>query len=25
LGRAHALFGDRLGPLLAELNEKLAA
>ena len=25
LGRAHSLFGDRLGPLLAELNEKLAA
>ena len=25
LGRAHALFGDRLQPLLAELNESLAA
>jgi type I restriction enzyme R subunit len=25
LGRAHALFGDRLTPLLAELNEGLAA
>ena len=25
LGHAHALFGDQLGPLLAELNEKLAA
>jgi type I restriction enzyme R subunit len=25
LGRAHALFGDQLGLLLAELNEKLAA
>ena len=25
LGRAHALFGDRLKPLMAELNEKLAA
>ena len=24
-GRAHALFGDRLKPLLAELNEELAA
>ena len=25
LGRAHALFGDQLKPLLAELNERLAA
>ncbi len=25
LGRAHALFGDELTPLMAELNEKLAA
>ena len=25
LGKAHALFGDRLKPLLAELNERLAA
>ncbi len=25
LGRAHALFGDQLQPLLAELNEQLAA
>ena len=25
LGRAHALFGDRLKPLIAELNERLAA
>ena len=25
LGRAHALFGDRLKPLMAELNERLAA
>ena len=25
LGRAHALFGDDLKPLLLELNEKLAA
>ncbi len=25
LGRAHALFGDQLQPLLAELNERLAA
>jgi len=25
LGKAHALFGDRLSPLLAELNERLAA
>ena len=25
LGRAHALFGDQLRPLMAELNEKLAA
>ncbi len=25
LGRAHALFGDRLTPLIAELNERLAA
>ena len=25
LGRAHALFGDRLEPLIAELNEQLAA
>ena len=25
LGRAHALFGDQLRPLLAELNERLAA
>ena len=25
LGRAHALFGDELEPLLAELNERLAA
>ena len=25
LGRAHALFGDRLKPLIAELNEQLAA
>ncbi|MEQ1896663.1 MAG: DEAD/DEAH box helicase family protein [Vicinamibacterales bacterium] len=25
LGRAHAIFGDRLEPLLAELNERLAA
>ena len=25
LGRAHALFGDRLQPLMAELNERLAA
>ena len=25
LGRAHALFGDELKPLLAELNERLAA
>ena len=24
-GRAHALFGDRLKPLIAELNEQLAA
>ena len=25
LGRAHALFGNRLRPLIAELNEQLAA
>ena len=25
LGRAHALFGDKLQPLMAELNERLAA
>ncbi|MBM4263545.1 MAG: DEAD/DEAH box helicase [Deltaproteobacteria bacterium] len=25
LGRAHALFGDKLNPLIAELNERLAA
>jgi type I restriction enzyme R subunit len=25
LGRAHKLFGDKLGPLMAELNERLAA
>lgn len=25
LGRAHALFGDTLTPLLAELNERLAS
>jgi type I restriction enzyme R subunit len=25
LGRAHQLFGDQLAPLLAELNERLAA
>jgi type I restriction enzyme R subunit len=25
LGKAHALFGDQLTPLLAELNEVLAA
>ncbi len=25
LGKAHALFGDRLKPLMAELNERLAA
>ena len=25
LGRAHALFGEKLTPLLAELNERLAA
>ena len=25
LGRAHALFGDALKPLMAELNERLAA
>ena len=25
LGRAHALFGDRLRPLMADLNERLAA
>ena len=25
LGRAHTLFGDRLKPLIAELNEQLAA
>ncbi|HLF77565.1 MAG TPA: type I restriction-modification enzyme R subunit C-terminal domain-containing protein, partial [Dehalococcoidia bacterium] len=25
LGRAHALFGDRLNALMAELNERLAA
>ena len=25
LGRAHALFGDKLKPLMAELNERLAA
>ena len=25
LGQAHALFGDKLAPLLAELNERLAA
>ena len=25
LGQAHALFGDKLSPLLAELNERLAA
>ncbi len=25
LGKAHALFGDRFHPLLAELNERLAA
>lgn len=25
LGRAHALFGDKLTPLMAELNERLAA
>jgi type I restriction enzyme R subunit len=25
LGKAHALFGDKLKPLLAELNERLAA
>ncbi len=25
LGKAHALFGDRLRPLIAELNERLAA
>jgi hypothetical protein len=24
-GRAHALFGDKLKPLMAELNERLAA
>ncbi len=25
LGRAHALFGDKLKPLITELNERLAA
>ena len=25
LGKAHALFGDKLKPLIAELNERLAA
>jgi type I restriction enzyme R subunit len=25
LGRAHALFGDKLNPLISELNEQLAA
>jgi EcoEI R protein C-terminal len=25
LGRAHALFGDKLRPLMTELNERLAA
>jgi type I restriction enzyme, R subunit len=25
LGRAHTLFGEQLNPLLAELNERLAA
>jgi type I restriction enzyme, R subunit len=25
LGRAHALFGDKLTPLMTELNERLAA
>jgi type I restriction enzyme R subunit len=25
LGKAHALFGDQLKPLMAELNERLAA
>jgi type I restriction enzyme R subunit len=25
LGKAHVLFGERLRPLMAELNEKLAA
>jgi hypothetical protein len=25
LGQAHALFGNQLNPLLAELNERLAA
>ena len=25
LGKAHALFGDKLKPLMAELNERLAA
>lgn len=25
LGRAHALFGNQLQPLIAELNERLAA
>lgn len=25
LGQAHAVFGDKLTPLLAELNERLAA
>ena len=25
LGHAHALFGDKLAPLMAELNERLAA
>lgn len=25
LGRAHALFGDKLKPLMTELNERLAA
>lgn len=25
LGNAHALFGDKLRPLMAELNERLAA
>ncbi len=25
LGKAHALFGDTLRPLMAELNERLAA
>lgn len=25
LGRAHALFGDQLQPIMAELNERLVA